>query len=57
MLLGRSTADYHGRRGSIAFVPVDGLPPSEPGLIWHRSHASPTVLAFARAVKGVMPGR
>ncbi|MGW3091539.1 LysR substrate-binding domain-containing protein [Streptomyces sp. NPDC001108] len=27
MLLCRSTADYHGRRSSVTFVPVDGLPP------------------------------
>ncbi|MER5747712.1 LysR family transcriptional regulator [Streptomyces sp. NPDC002225] len=52
MLLCRSTADYHGRRNSVTFVPVDGLPPSELGLIWHRSRVPPTVLAFARAVKG-----
>ncbi|MFE0736007.1 LysR family transcriptional regulator [Streptomyces sp. NPDC058855] len=57
MLLCRSTADHQGRRSSIAFVPVDGLPPSELGLIWHRSHVSPTTLAFARAVQGVTPGR
>ncbi|MEV5546539.1 LysR family transcriptional regulator [Streptomyces sp. NPDC052309] len=57
MLLCRSTADYHGRRSSIAFVPVDGLPPSALGLIWHRSHVSPTALAFARVVKGVTSGR
>ncbi|GGW70873.1 LysR family transcriptional regulator [Streptomyces caelestis] len=56
MLLCRSTADYHGRRSSITFIPVDGLPPSELGLIWHRSHVPPTALAFARAVKGVTPG-
>jgi DNA-binding transcriptional LysR family regulator len=56
MLLCRSTADYHGRRNAITFLPVDGLPPSELGLIWHRSHFPPTALAFARAVESVTRG-
>ncbi|MFI8104590.1 LysR family transcriptional regulator [Streptomyces sp. NPDC086023] len=50
MLLCRSTAEYHGRRSSIAFVPVEGLPDSLLGLVRHREHATPQAQAFAQAV-------
>ncbi|MGA6169684.1 LysR family transcriptional regulator [Streptomyces sp. NPDC012600] len=50
MLLCRSTAEYHGRRGSLAFVAVRDLPASELGLVRHRARPSPRAEAFARAV-------
>ncbi|WP_438291244.1 LysR family transcriptional regulator [Streptomyces sp. HUAS TT7] len=50
MLLCRSTADYHGRRDSLAFVPVRGLPDSELGLVRHRLRPSAPAQAFALAV-------
>ncbi|MFP3986829.1 LysR family transcriptional regulator [Streptomyces sp. E11-3] len=51
MLLCRATANYHDRRGSLAFVPVEGLPDSELGLVWHRRNPSPPARAFAQAVE------
>lgn len=50
MLLCRSTADYHSRRGSLAFIPVEGLPDSLLGLIRLRAHASAQAQAFAQAL-------
>ncbi|WP_093802975.1 LysR family transcriptional regulator [Streptomyces sp. Wb2n-11] len=50
MLLCRSTADYHGRRDSLTFVPVQGLPDSELGLIRHRTRPSAQAEAFALTV-------
>ncbi|MEV5973476.1 LysR family transcriptional regulator [Streptomyces sp. NPDC051921] len=50
MLLCRSTAEHHGRRTSLAFVPVRGLPDSELGLIRHRLRPSVRASAFAEAV-------
>ncbi|MEW1637021.1 LysR family transcriptional regulator [Streptomyces sp. NPDC093801] len=50
MLLCRSTAEYHGRRDSLTFVPVQGLPDSELGLIRHRLRPSAQASAFAEAV-------
>ncbi|WP_331446718.1 LysR family transcriptional regulator [Streptomyces xanthochromogenes] len=50
MLLCRSTAEYHARRGSVTFVPVRGLPFSELGLIRHRLRPSAQAKAFALAV-------
>ncbi|MFD0371378.1 LysR family transcriptional regulator [Streptomyces sp. NPDC127114] len=50
MLLCRSTADYHGRRGSLAFVPVRGLSDSLLGLVLRRGNGTPQADAFARAV-------
>ncbi|HZF87482.1 LysR family transcriptional regulator [Streptomyces sp.] len=50
MLLCRSTAEYHGRRSSIAFVPVEGLPDSLLGLVLRRDNSTPQARAFAQAV-------
>ncbi|WP_167151153.1 LysR family transcriptional regulator [Streptomyces sp. MBT27] len=50
MLLCRSTAEYHARRGSVTFVPVRGLPFSELGIIRHRLRPSAQAEAFALAV-------
>ncbi|MER6388370.1 LysR family transcriptional regulator [Streptomyces sp. NPDC059382] len=50
MLLCRSTADYHGRRDSLTFVPVQGLPDSELGLVRPRTRPSPQSEAFAEAL-------
>ncbi|MEU9982441.1 LysR family transcriptional regulator [Streptomyces sp. NPDC050856] len=49
MLLCRPTAEYHGR-GPLAFVPVEGLPDSALGLVWHRGRETARVRAFAAAV-------
>ncbi|MFD9409980.1 LysR family transcriptional regulator [Streptomyces sp. NPDC059989] len=50
MLLCRSTADDHGRRDSLAFVPVHGLPDSELGLVRPRLRPSAQAEAFALAM-------
>ncbi|MET9950597.1 LysR family transcriptional regulator [Streptomyces sp. NPDC006339] len=50
MLLCRSTAEYHGHRRSLAFVPVEGLPDSLLGLVLRRGSATPQARAFARAL-------
>ncbi|WP_055703092.1 MULTISPECIES: LysR family transcriptional regulator [Streptomyces] len=49
MLLCTPTAEYHGRR-DVVFVPVDGLPDSVLGLVWHRDAETERVREFARAV-------
>ncbi|WP_037649250.1 LysR family transcriptional regulator [Streptomyces flavidovirens] len=49
MLLCRPTAEYHGRK-DVVFVPVDGLPDSVLGMVWHRDGETERVRAFARAV-------
>ncbi|MEU6825638.1 LysR family transcriptional regulator [Streptomyces atriruber] len=49
MLLCRPTADYHGRK-DVVFVPVDGLPDSVLGMVWHRDGETERVREFARAV-------
>ncbi|MGX1887320.1 LysR family transcriptional regulator [Streptomyces sp. NPDC055287] len=49
MLLCRPTAEYHGRE-DVVFVPVDGLPDSVLGMVWHRDGETERVRAFARAV-------
>ncbi|MFD9910217.1 LysR family transcriptional regulator [Streptomyces sp. NPDC059063] len=49
MLLCRPTAQYHGRE-DVVFVPVDGLPDSVLGTVWHRDAETERVRAFARAV-------
>ncbi|CAL9524693.1 Hca operon transcriptional activator HcaR [Streptomyces sp. enrichment culture] len=49
LLLCRPTADHH-RREDVVFVPVEGLPESALGLVWHRDRETETVRAFARAV-------
>ncbi|MFE6400395.1 LysR family transcriptional regulator [Streptomyces alboflavus] len=51
MLLCRPTAEYHGRR-DVVFVPVEGVPDSVLGLVWHRDGETERVRAFARAVAG-----
>lgn len=56
MLLCRSTAEYHDRRRSIAFVPVEGLPDSFLGLIWHRVHAPSRARAFAETFASARAG-
>ncbi|UQX04209.1 LysR family transcriptional regulator [Streptomyces sp. RerS4] len=52
MLLCRSTADYHGRHDSLAFVPVRGLPDSELGLVRRRLRPPARAEAFAEALGG-----
>ncbi|QIB45794.1 LysR family transcriptional regulator [Streptomyces aureoverticillatus] len=49
MLLCRPTAEYHGRQ-DVVFVPVDGLPDSVLGMVWHRDGETERVRAFARAL-------
>ncbi|MEU2272846.1 LysR family transcriptional regulator [Streptomyces olindensis] len=57
MLLCRPTAAYH-RREDVAFVPVEGVPESALGLVWHRDGGSAAVRAFARTLadRGVSLG-
>ncbi|MFJ4279076.1 LysR family transcriptional regulator [Streptomyces massasporeus] len=57
MLLCRPTAVYH-RREDVTFVPVEGVPESALGLVWHRDGESAAVRAFARtlAARGVSLG-
>nr|WP_241267611.1 LysR family transcriptional regulator [Streptomyces scabichelini] len=52
MLLCRPTADYHGRE-DVTFVPVDGLPDSVLGMVWHRDGETERVRAFGRALTDV----
>lgn len=49
MLLCEPTAGQHDRE-DVAFVPVDGLPDSVLGVVWHRDGETERVRAFARAV-------
>ncbi|MFD4632878.1 LysR family transcriptional regulator [Streptomyces sp. NPDC058284] len=49
MLLCGPTAEYHGRK-DVVFVPVDGLPDSVLGMVWHRDGETERVREFARAV-------
>jgi DNA-binding transcriptional LysR family regulator len=49
MLLCRPSAEYHRHR-ALTFVPVEGLPESRLGLVWHRSHETERVRAFADAL-------
>ncbi|MEV7196599.1 LysR substrate-binding domain-containing protein [Streptomyces sp. NPDC093510] len=51
MLLCGPTAEYHGRK-DVVFVPVDGLPDSALGMVWHRDGETERVREFARAVGG-----
>ncbi|MBM7167924.1 LysR family transcriptional regulator [Streptomyces sp. G44] len=51
MLLCRPTAEYHGR-GDITFVPVDGVPESVLGMVWHRDGRTERVREFARVLAG-----
>lgn len=48
MLLCEPTAASY-TRGSVAFVPVTGLPDSMLGLVWHREHENARIRAFAQA--------
>ncbi|MFF3272056.1 LysR family transcriptional regulator [Streptomyces chrestomyceticus] len=52
MLLCRPTAEYHGRR-DITFVPVNGLPDSALGLVWHQDRETARTRAFSTAVTDV----
>jgi DNA-binding transcriptional LysR family regulator len=52
LLLCRPTAAHH-HRDDIAYVPVDGLPDSELGLVWHRDAETETVRAFARVLRAM----
>ncbi|MEV0320349.1 LysR family transcriptional regulator [Streptomyces sp. NPDC050658] len=54
MLLCSPTAEYHGRR-DVTFVPVEGLPDSVLGMVWHRDGETERVREFARAVRGDVP--
>ncbi|MEU7582459.1 LysR family transcriptional regulator [Streptomyces sp. NPDC041068] len=49
MLLCQPTASYHGRE-DVVYVPVDGVPDSVLGMVWHRDAETERVRAFARAV-------
>ncbi|HET6855683.1 MAG TPA: LysR family transcriptional regulator, partial [Streptomyces sp.] len=49
MLLCGPTAEYHGRK-DVVFVPVDGLPDSVLGMVWHRDGETERVRAFARTL-------
>ncbi|MBR8641705.1 LysR family transcriptional regulator [Streptomyces tuirus] len=51
MLLCRPTAAYH-RREDVVFVPVEGVPESALGLVWHRDGETAAVRAFARTLAG-----
>ncbi|MEU0244657.1 LysR family transcriptional regulator [Streptomyces sp. NPDC006235] len=51
MLLCRPTAAYH-RREDVVFVPVEGVPESALGLVWHRDGETAAVREFARALAG-----
>ncbi|WP_430382569.1 LysR family transcriptional regulator [Streptomyces sp. P10-4] len=51
LLLCRPTAAYH-HRADVAYVPVDGLPDSALGLVWHRGAETETVREFARVLAG-----
>ncbi|WPO73715.1 MULTISPECIES: LysR family transcriptional regulator [unclassified Streptomyces] len=51
MLLCRPTAEYHGRK-DVTFVPVDGLPDSVLGMVWHRDGETARVREFARVLAG-----
>ncbi|MEU8774310.1 LysR family transcriptional regulator [Streptomyces sp. NPDC048606] len=50
LLLCRSTANHHAGRASLAFVPVEGLPDSELGLVRPRLNPSAQARAFALAL-------
>ncbi|MDI3421841.1 LysR family transcriptional regulator [Streptomyces luteolus] len=50
MLLCRPTSRYHSR-SDVAYVPVDGLPDSTFGLVWHEDGETERVRAFARAIR------
>ncbi|APY88308.1 LysR family transcriptional regulator [Streptomyces alfalfae] len=50
MLLCRPTAEYHGRK-DVVFVPVDGLPDSVLGMVWHRDGETARVREFAHALR------
>ncbi|MGW7316350.1 LysR family transcriptional regulator [Streptomyces sp. NPDC054865] len=54
LLLCRATADHQGRRDSLAFVPVRGLPASELGLVRRRVRPSAQARAFALALAEVV---
>ncbi|MEV6331814.1 LysR family transcriptional regulator [Streptomyces sp. NPDC051909] len=56
MLLCRSTAEYHGHRGSIVFVPVEGLPDSLLGVVLRRRSGTPQAQAFAEVVGETLTG-
>ncbi|MGW1595381.1 LysR family transcriptional regulator [Streptomyces sp. NPDC002343] len=56
LLLCHPTAAQH-QRADIAYVPVDGIPDSELGLIWHRDTETETVREFARVLAGLEAGR
>ncbi|MFD3513422.1 LysR family transcriptional regulator [Streptomyces sp. NPDC058657] len=49
MLLCRPSAAYYRHR-ALTFVPVEGLPDSVLGLVWHRSHETERTRAFADAL-------
>ncbi|MEU5581347.1 LysR family transcriptional regulator [Streptomyces huasconensis] len=55
MLLCRPTADYHGRK-DVTFVPVDGVPESVLGMVWHRDGRTARVREFARVLAGAGRG-
>ncbi|MGW2231246.1 LysR family transcriptional regulator [Streptomyces formicae] len=52
MLLCRPTASYHGRR-DVVYVPVEGVPDSVLGMVWHRDGETERIRAFARALAAV----
>ncbi|MEU8956139.1 LysR family transcriptional regulator [Streptomyces sp. NPDC048518] len=54
MLLCRPTAEYHGRK-DVVFVPVEGVPDSVLGMVWHRDGETRRVREFARALAAAGP--
>ncbi|MEU0743804.1 LysR family transcriptional regulator [Streptomyces sp. NPDC006134] len=52
LLLCRPTAAHH-RREDVVFVPVEGLPDSALGLVWHRDGETERVRAFAKEVAAI----
>ncbi|MFJ2769463.1 LysR family transcriptional regulator [Streptomyces sp. NPDC087300] len=54
MLLCGPTARYHGRQ-DVVFVPVEGLPDSVLGMVWHRDGETARVREFARALSEASP--
>ncbi|MEU6667542.1 LysR family transcriptional regulator [Streptomyces sp. NPDC046727] len=56
LLLCHPTATRHPR-ADVTYVPVEGLPDSALGLVWHREAETGTVREFARVLAGVRPVR
>lgn len=53
--LARGARAFSRTRKDVVFVPVDGLPDSVLGMVWHRDGETERVRAFARAVSDAAP--